>query len=269
MFFVVTWLIVNSATKLLNFGATYTTQWVKNCLSLIYIFYRTISFIYMATKTALLLGATGLTGGFLLNELVKSKAYARIIVPVRKNIDTKSPVVEVIITDFKDIEANKERYKADDVYCCLGTTIAVAKTKEAFRFVDYDLPVQFAKIAVEQGAQSYTLMSSIGAKAKSSNFYLKTKGEVEEAIASLPFKRVTIVRPSMLLGPRKESRSGESIGKVVMGGLSFLWKGPLKNYKPIESADVAIAMAVLGVNEEVSGLRVLESAAIQQLADKK
>ncbi len=223
----------------------------------------------MATKTALLLGASGLTGGFLLNELVKSNAYARIIVPVRKKIDTKSPLVEVIVTDFKDIDANPGRYKADDVYCCLGTTIAIAKTKEAFRFVDYELPLLFAKLAVEQGAKSYTLMSSIGAKAKSSNFYLKTKGEVEDAIAALPFKRVTVVRPSMLLGPRKENRSGESIGKVVMDGLSFLWKGPLKNYKPIESADVAKAMAFLGVRVEREGVRILESAEIQEVADKK
>ena len=221
----------------------------------------------MATKTALLLGASGLTGGFLLNELVKSNAYAHIIVPVRKKIDTKSPLVEVITTDFKDIEANPARYKADDVYCCLGTTIAVAKTKEAFRFVDYELPLQFAKIAVEQGAQSYTLMSSIGAKAKSSNFYLKTKGQVEEAIMALPFERVTIFRPSMLLGPRTENRTGESIGKVVMGGLGFLWKGPLKNYKPIESADVAKAMAKIGSRGEGQGVRILERAEIQEVAD--
>lgn len=221
----------------------------------------------MATKTALLLGASGLTGGFLLNDLIKSNAYSRIIVPVRKNFKPKSNLVEVIITDFKDIEANKERYKANDVYCCLGTTIAVAKTKEAFRFVDYTLPLLFAKIAAEQGAQSYNLMSSTGAKAKSGNFYLKTKGEVEEAIAALPFERVTIFRPSMLLGPRKESRSGESIGKVLMQGLNFLWAGPLKNYKPIQSETVAKAMAIIGDRGEGSGVRILESAEIEAVVN--
>jgi uncharacterized protein YbjT (DUF2867 family) len=223
----------------------------------------------MAQKTALLLGATGLTGGFLLTELINSGAYSKIIVPARRHLATDNPIVDQVVTDFKNLDAIKDRLVADDVYCCLGTTIAVAKTKEAFRFVDYELPLAFAKIAKEQGAKSFNLMSSIGAKAGTSNFYLKTKGEVERDIAALPFKRVNIFRPSMLLGPRKETRSGESIGKVVMTGLNFLWKGPLKNYKPIESADVAKAMAKIGVRGEGSGLRILESAEIQAVADKK
>jgi uncharacterized protein YbjT (DUF2867 family) len=223
----------------------------------------------MAQKTALLLGATGLTGGFLLTELINSGAYSKIIVPARRHLATDNPIVDQVVTDFKNLDAIKDRLVADDVYCCLGTTIAVAKTKEAFRFVDYELPLAFAKIAKEQGAKSFNLMSSIGAKVDTSTFYLKTKGEVERDIAALPFKRVNIFRPSMLLGPRKETRSGESIGKVVMTGLNFLWKGPLKNYKPIESADVAKAMAKIGVRGEGSGLRILESAEIQAVADKK
>lgn len=221
----------------------------------------------MAGKTALLLGATGLTGGFLLNELAASAAYSKIIVPVRKLIDAPSPKVEVVVVDFKNL-GDHSRFKADDVYCCLGTTIAVAKTKEAFRFVDFDLPLQFAQIALEQGAQSYNLMSSIGAKAKSGNFYLRTKGEIEEAVSALGYKRVNIFRPSMLLGPRKEQRSGESAGKVVMKALGFLWNGPLKNYKPIECATVAKAMLTIGQIEEGTGIKVLESSEIQTVADR-
>lgn len=221
----------------------------------------------MAQKTALLLGATGLTGSFLLDELVNNSTYDKIIVPVRKSIKTKSPKVEILVTDFKDLTQLAERIKCDDVYCCLGTTIAVAKTKQAFRFVDYELPLAFAKMAIGQGAQSFNLMSSIGAKAGTSNFYLKTKGEVERDIAALPFERVNIFRPSMLLGPRKESRQGESIGKVVMSGLSFMWRGPLKNYKPIESATVAKAMAKVGASAAGRGVRILESAEIEELAN--
>lgn len=220
----------------------------------------------MEGKTALLLGATGLTGGFLLNRLAASNMYSKVIVPVRKTFSHKNSKVEVVEVDFKNLQGLKERFKADDVYCCLGTTIAVAKTKENFRFVDYELPLQFAQIALAQGAQSFQLMSSTGAKAKSGNFYLKTKGEVEEAIAALPFERVNIFRPSMLLGPRKENRSGESIGKVVMGALGFLWRGPLKNYKPIESETVAKAMLKAGATGFGSGVTIFESAEIEEFA---
>lgn len=221
----------------------------------------------MAQKTALLLGATGLTGGFLLTELINSGAYSKIIVPARRHLATDNPIVDQVVTDFKNLDAIKDRLVADDVYCCLGTTIAVAKTKEAFRFVDYELPLAFARIAKEQGAKSFNLMSSIGAKAGTSNFYLKTKGEVERDIAALPFERVNIFRPSMLLGPRKENRQGESIGKVLMSGLSFMWRGPLKNYKPIESATVAKAMAKVGASAQGRGVRILESAEIENVAD--
>lgn len=215
-------------------------------------------------RTALLLGATGLTGSFLLNELIKTGAYTKIIVPARREIGVSNPMVDQVVTDFKNLDAIKSRLKADDVYCCLGTTIAVAKTKQAFRFVDYELPLVFAKIALEQGAHSFNLMSSIGAKANTSNFYLKTKGEVERDIAALPFERVSIFRPSMLLGPRKENRQGESIGKVVMQGLGFMWRGPLKNYKPIESATVAKAMAKIGTSNEGRGVSYFESSEIEE-----
>lgn len=217
-------------------------------------------------KTALLLGATGLTGGFLLKELISSGAYAKIIVPVRKAFDAGSPLVEVVEVDFKNMDAYTARFKADDVYCCLGTTIAVAKSKEAFRFVDYELPLAFAKLAVEQGAKGYFLMSSVGAKAKTGNFYLRTKGEVENAITALPFERVGIFRPSMLLGPRKEDRLGERVGKVVMTNLGFLWKGALKNYKPIESETVAKAMVIIGKSGEGKGVKIYESTEIEVIA---
>lgn len=219
----------------------------------------------MAERTALILGATGLTGGFLLTELIRSGAYTRIIVPARRHISINNPLLDQVVTDFNNLEAVKHRLKADDVYCCLGTTIAVAKTKEAFRFVDYELPLAFAKIALENGAKSFNLMSSIGANANTSNFYLKTKGEVERDIAALPFERVSIFRPGMLLGPRKESRQGESIAKVVMGGLGFMWKGPLKKYKPIESETVAKAMASIGVSNTGRGVGIFESAEIEEI----
>jgi uncharacterized protein YbjT (DUF2867 family) len=219
----------------------------------------------MAERTALLLGATGLTGGFLLSELIKSGAYTKIIVPARRHIGVSNPMVDQVNTDFKNLDAIKDRLKADDVYCCLGTTIAVAKTKEAFRFVDYELPLAFAKIALENGAHSFNLMSSIGAKPDTSNFYLKTKGEVERDITALPFERVSIFRPSMLLGPRKENRQGESIGKVVMQGLGFIWRGPLKNYKPIQSETVAKAMANVGKVNTGRGVRILESSEIEEV----
>ena len=221
----------------------------------------------MAQKTALLLGATGLTGGFLLTELINSGAYSKIIVPARRHLATDNPIVDQVVTDFKNLDAIKDRLVADDVYCCLGTTIAVAKTKEAFRFVDYELPLAFAKIAKEQGAKSFNLMSSIGAKVDTSTFYLRTKGEVERDIELIGFNSVNIFRPGMLLGPRKEHRQGESIAKVVMGGLGFLWNGPLKKYKPIESATVAKAMAKVGATSDGQGVKIFESGEIELLGN--
>jgi uncharacterized protein YbjT (DUF2867 family) len=153
---------------------------------------------------------------------------------------------------------------ADDVFCCLGTTIGVAGSQENFRKVDFDYPLQVAEICLKNGAQQFLLVSAMGANAASSIFYNKVKGEIENAIDKLNYSSLQIFQPSLLLGNRKEVRVGELIGKVVMKGLGFLFIGPIKKYKAIEAETVAKAMvkAALQAKKEK---RVFQSDEIASL----
>ena len=146
----------------------------------------------------------------------------------------------------------------DVAFCCLGTTIKKAGSQEAFRAVDFDAVVAFAKAARTAGAGSFAVVSSVGASRDSSNFYLRVKGEMEDAIRDLGFDRLTILRPSFLVGDRKEKRPGEGIGIAVAQGLGFLMVGPLQKYRAVRAEQVAAAMLKSGSN----GVRVLEYADI-------
>jgi uncharacterized protein YbjT (DUF2867 family) len=149
--------------------------------------------------------------------------------------------------------------KADDIFCCLGTTIKKAKSKEAFRAIDLDAPLLLAKISKEQGAKRFLLVSSLGASKNSSIFYNQVKGEVEEAIKQVGFDSLHILRPSLLLGPRKEERSGEDAAKFIYKIFSFIVP---KKYQAIESIQVARAMVAFAQEERPGGF-VHESAELQ------
>lgn len=182
-------------------------------------------------KTALIIGATGLVGEQCLNELLNSVAYEKVIALSRKPIKNTKRKLQNIITDFNDLTTIKEQLKADDVFCAMGTTIATAGSQEAFKRVDLDIPLQIAEIARANGAKKFILVSSIGADAKSSVFYSRMKGELEEALKKLRYDWLFIFRPSILLGDRKEKRTGEQIGRFVAEKFSFLFAGPLRKYK--------------------------------------
>lgn len=212
-------------------------------------------------KTAIIIGSTGLTGGYLLSELVANPNYSKIIVLVRKASGQNNPKIEELVVDFNKLSDFKDKIIGDDVYCTIGTTIKKAGSQKAFAKVDLEYPLSIAKIAKENGAKHFLLMSSLGANASSGNFYLKTKGTLENNLRDLHFDSLSIFRPSILLGPRSEFRLGEKIGIFFMRLFYFLLLGSLKKYRPIHVKQVAHAMVTAG-QDKGKGVRIWESDGI-------
>ena len=193
-------------------------------------------------KTALVFGSSGLVGGHLLNQLIKDNNYNKIKIFVRSEPENNDPKVEIIKTDFNNLENHKEDIKGDDCFFCIGTTKQNSPDKNEYRRVELDVPKEIAQIAKSNSVNSFVFVSSGYADPKSSGDYLKFKGEVEEELKRLNFSKLGIMRPSFLLGDRKEKRIGEKIGIFVFKLLSPLFLGPLKKMKPIHSETVAKAM---------------------------
>lgn len=206
----------------------------------------------------MIIGASGLTGQFLMNQALNDDYFSEIIIFVRKSLNIHHPKLKEHLINFDQLEHYQDLMQADYAACCMGTTIKTAGSQEAFKKVDFDYPLQFAKLAKHRGCRNFMLQSSLGANASSSNFYLRTKGEIENAIKALEFNHYATFRPSMLLGPRKEKRFGESVGKVMMQALSFLFVGSLKRYKAIHVKDVAAAM-IKEMKQNTSGFKVIEN----------
>ena len=221
----------------------------------------------MNSRSALLVGATGLVGGHVLQLLLDDETYAEVVVLVRKPSFNPHPKLREHIIDFGHLDRHASIIKADDVFCCLGTTIKVAGSQEAFRKVDFTYPVQIAALALKNGAKQFLVVTSVGANSQSSIFYNRVKGEVEEAVAKLPFQSLHIFRPSLLLGERKEFRPGEKIGMAAMKSFSFLMIGGMKKYRAIEANVLARGM-VRTAKENLNGIQVYESDQIQLIADK-
>ncbi len=196
----------------------------------------------MVGKSAILVRASGLVGGELLNLLLHGEAYSKVIVMGRRSLNLEHPKLEEIIVDFDLLDQYKESFRVDEVFCCLGTTIKKAKSKEAFKKVDVDYVLGLAKIAKEMKVEKFLIVSSMGANQKSSIFYSKMKGLVEESLKEIGFNFLHIFRPSLLLGQRQEVRSGESAAAFLSKGLSFLLIGGLRKYKPIQAKSVAKGM---------------------------
>jgi uncharacterized protein YbjT (DUF2867 family) len=214
-------------------------------------------------KTALVFGATGLTGKFLLNELLVRNEYNKVLVFVRKRLKLTHPALEIIHFETEQLEEIKAMIKGDDLYCCVGTTIKKAGSQKKFREVDYELPVKLAQIAAENKVSCMAVISSLGAATRTHNFYLRTKGEMEEKILSMHIGRVVLARPSMLLGPREESRPAERIGKVAVNLLKPLLRGKLEKYQGIHVEVLARALVNL-VNAPSLPKHVFESDELQK-----
>ena len=193
-------------------------------------------------KTALVFGSTGLVGGHLLDQLIKNENYNKIKLFVRSEIIINDLKVEIVKTDFNNIEKHKEEMTGDHCYFCIGTTKQNSPDKDEYRRVELDLPKQIAQITKSNSVNSFVFVSSGYADPNSSGDYLKFKGFVEEELKRLSFNKLGIMRPSFLIGDRKEKRLGEKLGIFVFKLLSPLFLGPLKKMKPIQSEKVAKAM---------------------------
>jgi uncharacterized protein YbjT (DUF2867 family) len=194
------------------------------------------------SKIALLFGSGGLTGNELLNQLLTDERYTCVKLFNRHPVNVRHNKVEEYIIDFNNLPTFAQLLTGDVIFCCLGTTIRKAGTKEAFCLVDYEYPKQIAALTSANGVLVCCVMSAIGANAKSSNFYLRTKGEMEEAVSNNKFDQTVFIRPSLILGDRKESRTGEKIGKALSVLISPLLGGVLSRYKPVQAKDIAAAM---------------------------
>lgn len=216
----------------------------------------------MVSRTALIAGATGLVGGHVIELLLADATYTRVVSVARRPIHTTPQKLEQHIVDFA---ALPDFPPADDAYCCLGTTIRRAGSQEAFREVDYDYALNFARVAHRAGAKQFLLVSAVGADPAARVFYSRVKGEVEAAVREIPFQGIQIFRPSLLLGERAEFRLGERIATWFAPVAGIALVGSLRRYLPIQAADVARAM-VRVAHEAPRGPSVFEYDAIIALA---
>ena len=219
-------------------------------------------------KTALMIGSTGLIGSQLLELLLESKEYEKVITFVKRDSGIQNRKLKQHIIDFDKPETYQNLVIGDDFFCTIGTTIKKAGSQEAFRKVDFEYPKQFATIASQNKVNQFIIVSSLGANATSSNFYLETKGEIQNFLKDCNLESVSIFQPSLLLGNRTEFRLGEKIGTFFMKLISFLLIGNLEKYKPIESKTVAKALFKIA-QQNKKGFHVIESDIIQEIANNK
>ncbi|MBX3207653.1 MAG: NAD-dependent epimerase/dehydratase family protein [Labilithrix sp.] len=221
------------------------------------------------SRRALVLGATGLVGARCVAHLLESPAYERVTCLVRRATLTTSDKLRERVVDFAKLTA-EDVEPADDLFCAIGSTMKKAGSREAFRRIDHDLPLRVAELAVAAGTKRIALVSSVGADARSSSFYLKTKGELDEALAKLPLAALHVMRPSLLLGDRAESRPGEAVATVFARATSGLLFGGLRKWRAIDVDDVgrAMVMAMVSPDPEPS-LQIHEHDAIMELASRR
>lgn len=216
-------------------------------------------------RTVVVLGGTGLVGGHLVRLLAADAGVALVRAPVRRPTHAFDGLgVEAPVVDFGTLGAAPELLACDQLFVCLGTTMARAGSPQAFRRVDFDAVVAGAEAAVSGGAQAVFLVSSVGADPASRSFYLRVKGEAEQALAALPVGSLHIFRPSILTGARREFRAGEIIGILFSTLASPLMRRGLRRYRPIAAEAVARAMARLASAPE-PGRHVHESEEIAAL----
>ena len=199
-------------------------------------------------KTALIFGSSGLIGNHLLSVILQNNDYNHIKLFVRSESKNNNSKVEIVQTDFTNLEKYKDLIVGDDCFFCIGTTRKNTPDKNEYRRIEYNIPLSVAQIAKFNSVKSFIYVSSLGANSSSSGSYLKNKGQVEEELNNLDFFKLAIIRPSILLGKRKEHRLGESIGVYVMQKLSPFFLGKLKKYKPIQAQYVAKAMVAIAQN---------------------
>lgn len=200
------------------------------------------------SKTAIVLGATGLTGGLLTELLIKDSDFTKIKLFTRSKTPFNHPKVEEISCDLLDVNTFKNDFTGDVVFCCIGTTAAKTPDKELYKKIDYGIPVHTAQLASNHGIQTFIVMSSLGANASSSTFYTRVKGEMERDVLKQKIPDTYILQPSLIGGDRNEKRPGEFLFKQVMKVLNFVLIGPLKKYRSVKPDTIARSMILLSKN---------------------
>ncbi|WP_221391158.1 NAD-dependent epimerase/dehydratase family protein [Dyadobacter sp. NIV53] len=213
-----------------------------------------------SSRTALIVGATGLIGSQLFTKLLHTPYYDKVVVLTRRSLEITNTKLTEVIFNFDEPDTSK--VVADDIFCCLGTTIKKAGSKDAFKKVDLEYPLTIAGLAQKNGAEKFMIVTSMGADAKSGIFYNKVKGEVEQGLIAMKYPVLHIFHPSLLLGDRKESRLGEQVGEVLAAVFKPLMFGPLKKYRAIDSEKVANAMLSFAKKTD-KGIFVHDSAELQ------
>lgn len=220
------------------------------------------------TRKAIVIGATGMVGQQLVTGLLEQHPYTEVVILVRESLKLTHPKLKQVVVNWDELEKYESAfYQADDLFCCLGTTIKKAGSQAAFRKVDLEYPVTAAKIAERHGIKQFIGISSMGADAKSRVFYSRTKGQFEEEVKKTGIPSVHFVRPSLLLGERKEHRTGEKMGEILLGLLDPLLKlGKGQNYRAIPGSLVATAMIRIALQEQ-KGIHIYSNQKIREIAE--
>tara|TARA_Y100000590_G_scaffold183071_1_gene208582 strand:- start:945 stop:1604 length:660 start_codon:yes stop_codon:yes gene_type:complete len=215
-------------------------------------------------KTAIIFGSSGLIGNELFKTILLNDSYDKIKVFVRSIPKINNPKVEIIKTDFSNLEKYSDKIKGDDCFFCIGTTKKDTPDKNEYRRIEYNIPLDVAKISKTNSVNSFFYISSIGANPNASSNYLKNKGQVEEELKNLNFTKLAIIRPSLLVGNRKSFRLGEVIFTPIMNTLATFAFGSLKKYKPIKIESVV--KAIIYISENDSKEIIFESDELERIA---
>ena len=216
-------------------------------------------------KTAIILGASGLTGGLILEQLLNDDRYETIKLFSRKSIGISNSKIIEFIGDILELENFKNDFTADEVYCCIGTTAKKTPNKELYKSIDFGIPVAAAKISKENNIDTFIIVSAIGANSKGSVFYNKTKGEMEEAVLERHISNTYILQPSIISGERNEVRSFEKIGIQIFNIIEPLLVGKLKKYRATNAKHIAESMIYLA-NTKTKQLQIISSNNIKEIA---
>lgn len=249
-------------------------KFVTSGFDIVTIYYEQFIYIHndhMSTnkqKTAIILGATGLTGGLLLKRLLLDDTYTHIKLFSRRTVGFEHPKLTEYLGNVVSLEEFKQYFTGDAVFCCIGTTKAKTKDKAKYKAIDYGIPVKAARLAKDNGIGFVAVISAMGAKADSPFFYNRTKGEMENAVLAQRIPNTFLLRPSLIHGDRTESRTGEGIANILLSALDPLMVGCLKPYQRIHATAIAAAMHYLCDNPHVSQLNVIPSNKIKCLAQK-
>ena len=216
-------------------------------------------------KTAIILGATGLTGSILLEKLLEDKRYSKLKLFSRSSTGIKNEKIEEHLVDLLKLDNHESDFTGDEVFCCIGTTQAKTPDDETYHKIDYGIPVTAAKLAKKNNIENFMVISSLGADVKSKFFYNRTKGEMERDVLAQKIPHTYIFQPSLIGGKREEKRPFEAAWKRIMSVGDHLLVGPLKKYRSIHPAAIADAMIYVA-NHKYAAVRI-ESGEIREIAE--